>query len=681
MIIRKIILDNIRSYTHEKIELTRGSTLLAGDIGCGKTSILLAIEFALFGLQPGQRGSALLRNSADEGGVKMLFEIGNQEVFVERTLKRGKTVSQDYAAITIDGEKIELSVTELKNKVLELLNYPREFSKKQNLLYKFTVYTPQEEMKQIILEDQETRVNTLRHVFGVDKYKKILENVALVRLKLREEKRLMQGIISNLDEEETQLERKKQDADQMKNTLVEFAGELFLSSEKTKQAEFSLKEIQGKIDEKRNLSEELGKSKILLVSRKESFENNNKIILDLTTEINEFKKLNFSKEKFQEVQTEILNLKRQKEKISSMNIEINSKISSLTLKVEDNQHLHSKLSDLQSCPTCLQEVDSIHRANVLNKSHNEISRFSGSIKELELEKLNTKEKLSKLEVEINFKEKELAESRILIMKAEVIENKKNKLRELIPLQEKSKQDLDFLDKHAQNLNDALLEFSKFDRVFEEKQTTLQETSKKERMSEIKVAEVKKEIEFFTKTIEELEERIKKIKKVKEKLDHISDLESWLANKFIPVVSAIESNVMRKLKSEFSRLFSEWFAILVPESFNVRLSNNFTPIIEQQDYEIDYSYLSGGERTAIALAYRLSLNQVINSLMSRLKTRDLVILDEPTDGFSEQQLDKMREVLDQLKTEQMIIVSHEQKIEGFVENVIRFEKQHGESRKA
>ena len=267
------------------------------------------------------------------------------------------------------------------------------------------------------------------------------------------------------------------------------------------------------------------------------------------------------------------------------------------------------------------------------------------------------------------------------MKAEVIENKKNKLRELIPLQEKSKQDLDFLDKHAQNLNDALLEFSKFDRVFEEKQTTLQETSKKERMSEIKVAEVKKEIEFFTKTIEELEERIKKIKKVKEKLDHISDLESWLANKFIPVVSAIESNVMRKLKSEFSRLFSEWFAILVPESFNVRLSNNFTPIIEQQDYEIDYSYLSGGERTAIALAYRLSLNQVINSLMSRLKTRDLVILDEPTDGFSEQQLDKMREVLDQLKTEQMIIVSHEQKIEGFVENVIRFEKQHGESRKA
>jgi exonuclease SbcC len=94
--------------------------------------------------------------------------------------------------------------------------------------------------------------------------------------------------------------------------------------------------------------------------------------------------------------------------------------------------------------------------------------------------------------------------------------------------------------------------------------------------------------------------------------------------------------------------------------------------------LDYSYLSGGERTAIALAYRLALNQVINSMISKIKTRDLVILDEPTDGFSEQQLDKMRNVLDQLKVKQLIIVSHEQKIEGFVENVIKLKKENGVS---
>jgi exonuclease SbcC len=121
------------------------------------------------------------------------------------------------------------------------------------------------------------------------------------------------------------------------------------------------------------------------------------------------------------------------------------------------------------------------------------------------------------------------------------------------------------------------------------------------------------------------------------------------------------------------LFSNWFSTLVSDTISVRLDESFSPIIQQNDCEIDYSYLSGGERTAVALAYRLAMNQVINSLLSKIKTRDIVILDEPTDGFSESQLDKMRDVLGQLKVRQLILVSHEQKIEGFVNNIIKFKK--------
>ena len=167
MRLKKITLNNIRSYEQQEIEFPEGSILLSGDIGSGKTSILLGIEFALFGLQPGQRGSALLRNGKEQGGVIMEIEVEGKEIIVERTLKKGKTISQNYCSITINGEKKEISVTELKSQVLELLNYPKEFSKKQNLLYKFTVYTPQEEMKQIILKDSETRINTLRHNFRI----------------------------------------------------------------------------------------------------------------------------------------------------------------------------------------------------------------------------------------------------------------------------------------------------------------------------------------------------------------------------------------------------------------------------------------------------------------------------------------------------------------------------------
>jgi DNA repair protein SbcC/Rad50 len=201
MKIKKIILDNIRSYEHQEINFPDGSVLLAGDIGSGKTSVLLGIEFALFGLQPGQKGSSILRNGQVQGGVTIEFEIDDKLIILERTLKKAKTISQDYCSISIDGEKKEISVTELKSKVLELLNYPREFSKRQNLLYKFTVYTPQEEMKQIILEDSETRINTLRHVFGIDKYKRILENASTLISKVREEKRIKEAITSNLEQD------------------------------------------------------------------------------------------------------------------------------------------------------------------------------------------------------------------------------------------------------------------------------------------------------------------------------------------------------------------------------------------------------------------------------------------------------------------------------------------------
>ena len=130
--------------------------------------------------------------------------------------------------------------------------------------------------------------------------------------------------------------------------------------------------------------------------------------------------------------------------------------------------------------------------------------------------------------------------------------------------------------------------------------------------------------------------------------------------------------MEQLRNEFSVIFTEWFSILVSDSLEVRLDEDFTPIIRNQDYEIDYAFLSGGERAAIALAYRLSLNQVLNS-QSNIKTKGIIILDEPTDGFSTEQIYKMRDIFEQLKAEQIIIVSHEEKMEGFVDNVIRIKK--------
>ena len=109
---KKIKLKNIRSYDEQEVEFPDGAVLLSGDIGSGKTSILLAIEYALFGLQPGQTGSALLRNSTDCGEVSLEMEINGRQIIIERRLRRqAKSVTNEYASITIDGEKSESSIT------------------------------------------------------------------------------------------------------------------------------------------------------------------------------------------------------------------------------------------------------------------------------------------------------------------------------------------------------------------------------------------------------------------------------------------------------------------------------------------------------------------------------------------------------------------------------------------
>jgi DNA repair protein SbcC/Rad50 len=679
MIIKKIILDNIRSYEHQEINFNEGSTLLSGDIGSGKTSVLLAIEFALFGLQPGQRGAALLRNGKSEGGVKIVFEVDSREIAIERTLKRGKTISQESCAIILEGERKEISVTELKGKILDILKYPSEFAKKQNILYTFTVYTPQEEMKQIILEDVETRINTLRHVFGIDKYKKILENVAILTMKIREEKRMKEGMTLNLEQDKLSLAEKENELEEKQLNVSSIEHELFEKTEIRKKIQEEKEEISKKIEERNKLMQEIEKTKLMIMNKNETIFSNAKTIDSITRQIAELKEIKFDEPEIKHLENTISVQKQEKDKLSQLNLEINSKINSFLWKEEENKKLEKKISSLDICPTCLQNVDSVYKANVLNKIDVDNVESNKQIVVLEMQRNEASESLKRTEAEIFANERHLTDLKILRMKLQDVNEKQFQIENINKLNMLLEKDIEILKQHLDLLTNSVLNLTRFVNLLEIKQKELDDALRQERLADIKVAELRKEIEVFSRQIAELRLSIEKTEQVKLQLNYITELENWLSKQFIALISCIEKNVMIKLKTEFSKLFAEWFYTLVSDTFNVRLSDDFTPIIEQQDYEIDYAHLSGGERTAIALAYRLALNQVINSLLSKIKTRDLVILDEPTDGFSEQQLDKMRDVLQQLHVRQLILVSHEQKIEGFVSNIIKFKKENGITR--
>jgi exonuclease SbcC len=680
MQIKKIYLENIRSFENEEVEFYPGRTLLSGNIGSGKTSILLGIEFALFGLQPGQKGSSLLRNGKDFGKVLMEFEVDNKNILVERTLKRTKTINQDYCSITIDGEKQELSVTELKNLILGLLHYPSELAKKQNILYRFTVYTPQEEMKEIILEDSETRINTLRQVFGIDKYKTILENTAIIITKLKEEKKVREGVTLTLEQDKVLLKQKEKEISIRRADSICIKQDLLEKTKFRKQLEEEIEGVSKKQEEKNALHQEIEKSKMMIKTKEQLIIDNSILEKRTLEQIKEIESTNFSEEILTLTEGEIEKLKKQKEELALHNIEISTRMQALAIKNEDNDLIKDKLKNIEICPTCLQDVSSNYKSNVIDKLEINSKKNVSDIRFLAKEKQELAKTISELDLEISNKNNFLQELKLIKIRQTDIIDKRKRLQELKTSTNSLNKDIDLLTSHISSLESQIFDLKKFDIVYETKEKELEKLYKQERAAEILFAEIKKEIEMFSLQIDELRDRINRIEEIKIKLNYYSELEDWLSKKFVPLISVIEKNVMARLKKEFSNLFSEWFSMLVSDSFNVYLSDDFSPVVEQQDYELDYSYLSGGERTAIALAYRLALNQTINSMMSKIRTKNLVILDEPTDGFSESQLDKMRDVLDELDVEQLIIVSHEQKIEGFVDNVIKLKKENGSTKK-
>lgn len=74
MILKNITLENIRSYKNKTvIDFPYGRTLFQGDIGSGKSTILSAVEFALFGLGDID-ANHLLRVGATTGSVFLEFE-------------------------------------------------------------------------------------------------------------------------------------------------------------------------------------------------------------------------------------------------------------------------------------------------------------------------------------------------------------------------------------------------------------------------------------------------------------------------------------------------------------------------------------------------------------------------------------------------------------------------------
>lgn len=187
-----------------------------------------------------------------------------------------------------------------------------------------------------------------------------------------------------------------------------------------------------------------------------------------------------------------------------------------------------------------------------------------------------------------------------------------------------------------------------------------------------------ELRLLESNLHEVENEVKDKKDRSQKKQIFQQTNNWLEQHFIPAIQDIERQVLQSINEEFNQFFQRWFNILMETGdISVEADSNFTPVITQSGYSLSVNSLSGGEKTSVALAYRLALNTMLKKVAGM--DNALLIMDEPTDGFGKEQLFRLRQVLNELNSAQIIMVSHERELESFVDKIYRVTKDGNQSR--
>jgi DNA repair protein SbcC/Rad50 len=810
MIFKTLRMENIRSYENlTNIKFPLGTSLFEGDIGSGKSTILMAIEFALFGLG-NQKGDSLLRKGSKKGSVHLRFAVGDNDYQVKRSLIRNEndgSVRQDKGVFGVNGKKIHLSPSEIKEKILDILNFKEPLNpRSQSVIFRYAVYTPQEEMKYILSQKPDLRLQTLRKAFGIEDYKIAAENATLISRLIKQKVSFLEGQTADISEKKNELLNLKEKKEGNENNLAVFISngeklEAILKQQKEELEnlqglELSLKEkkaeiphLKKQIEDKNQLSHkynneiqainEENKQRLIpqmvnlqtlkrptretedslskkivhlegIVKKREGLvanlyllnENVQSIENDLGKERNNtIDDLNTAKERLKS-ETE-----KQSHLISSQEGEI-KKISGGIYQLEAKKtDIREKLENLNGigdlCPICDSVLDDEHKRNLKNERVEKIGKIESRIQILKEVETKGNEELQLQRMDLIRLQTNLEDLRFIIDKISRLNDLRDKLNiiqgDLKNLDEKLEiiieetvefEHVDDYINHFQSVLNQLKEFKKSQedllnieyqleknnyRIKENEQAivVLQNETKKLEEDLIqaekksgKLTNIEEEIDKLklgydetaekfklitgnivsTKTlINSLKENISKVsddisnkQELRKQLNRLKDYHIWLNDYLIPTLSSIEKQVMRNIHQDFNINFQKWFGLLMDDpSKTGKINEEFTPIVEQDGFEQDIKYLSGGEKTSVALAYRLALNNIVQKVSTGMKS-NILILDEPTDGFSKEQLFKVRDILNDLDCPQIIIVSHERELESFADKVFRIEKVEGAS---
>ncbi len=187
MKIEIVQLENLRSHVKSTVPFTRGFNCLVGGLGCGKSSVLYALDFGLFGDSIGRSFEYLLREGADSGKVTVQFTQSGKTYKLIRGLKRrGKSVTQNFEELKLFEE--ETLIASMKSDAIA-----EQFKAITGLdkdLYREIVWFRQEHLKELLDLAPRDRQKRLDELFGLSDYESAWSNIAQYQRDYDNEKRI-----------------------------------------------------------------------------------------------------------------------------------------------------------------------------------------------------------------------------------------------------------------------------------------------------------------------------------------------------------------------------------------------------------------------------------------------------------------------------------------------------------
>ncbi|WP_415280731.1 AAA family ATPase [Candidatus Nitrososphaera sp. FF02] len=674
--------------SHKDTSLAFGSgiTIFVGHNGSGKSSVIDAVTYALFGEHMRKSNRNLVRRgSSGQASVKMRFTLNGREFQVVRSLSAaGSAAFSQLELLSDSGKQVNKKLAGGERKQYGE-STSVEVAKVLGLDYKklrVAAVVQQGELAKIVEASPKEFKELINGLIGIDRldvaYSTMLDVIRGFRDRLRDETGYTDLEITKLKENLAEGERKLAEAQRL---VSEYAEEKGILEGRLRQLEADIERLEPLKDK---ASEVQVKEKQLLryvgekrdqvsaeVTRLERIAKEAAgALATLASKEENMMRLRMAKDELEEVQRQIEKSEGETGKLLGL-LECAGK-----MQITDGK-----------CPVCNSPVNKINEMFDVAHIRAEIDRAASAKSRLQMERVNIKKDEQKLlegEKKIASAEAFLSANGIRtagdIAKVEAdLADKKQALlrlpRELVRVGDPLSLAIDDASKAIAEDVVALREKAK---SFSIAQYTAAKDERWKVMQKLQDANTK--MGAYGKAGEDSKKEIDAGKKALETLESASEfvcvlerIRASVYNRDGPVGISLRSwalATISKKASEYAALFN----IGISRIELAEKARDIAITCYGRNGEIDMDSLSGGEKVAVALALRLGIAYMMGS--SKL---DFVILDEPTTHLDEERKKALVKIISEAFREgvgplaQMVIITHDSEIfeDSEVDAVFRF----------